>query len=104
MAGGTENTSSTDVRKFDKSLDRNVNDFHLSDSSWSFCRNGINNSKTGDLGKLGNEPSNNFCSSAPYTIIGVIHLTGAIWTIFSTDDTNSEIGIFNEDTCTYTTV
>lgn len=98
-----QSTSSTDTRRFDKSLNENVNDFHLPENSWTQARNAINNSITGDLGKLGNEPANLFCSAAPYTIIGFTHLVGDKWAIFSTDNTNSEIGIFEEESCTYTT-
>jgi hypothetical protein len=104
MAGGMQNTSSVGTRRFDKSLNEDVNDFHLPDNSWTQARNAINNSITGDLGKLGNEPSNLFCTAAPYTIIGITHFIGDKWGIFSTDNTNSEIGIFEESTCTYTTV
>lgn len=102
MAGGMQNTSSTGTRRFDKDLNENVNDFHLPENSWTQARNAINNSVTGDLGKLGNEPGNLFCTKAPYTVIGFIHLTANTWAVFSTDNTNSEIGIFEEESCTYT--
>ncbi len=97
-----QNTSSTGTRRFDKDLNENVNDFHLPENSWTQARNAINNSVTGDLGKLGNEPGNLFCTKAPYTIIGFIHLTANTWAIFSTNDIDSEIGIFEEESCTYT--
>lgn len=100
---GLQNTSSTGTRSFDKDLKEDVNDFHLPPNSWTHSRNAINNSKTGDLGKLGNEPSNLFCVKAPYKIIGTIHLTGEFWAVFSTDEVNSEIGIYEEDHCVYTT-
>lgn len=100
---GQQNTSSNSTRRFDDKLNENVNDFHLPENQWTQARNAINNSVSGDLGKLGNEPGNLFCTQAPYTIIGVIHLTADIWAIYSTDDTNSEIGIFNEELCQYDT-
>lgn len=99
-----QNTSSNATRTFDKELQEDINDFHLPPNSWTQARNAINNSKTGDIGKLGNEPSNLLCTSAAYTIIGVVHLEADRWAIFSTDGTNSEIGIFIEDLCQYTTV
>ena len=99
-----QNTSSTDPRRFDKELNEDVNDFHLSPDSWTQARNAINNSKTGDLGKIGNEPSNLFCTQAPYPIIGAIHLEADQWAIFSTDDVNSEIGLFKEGLCQYSTI
>lgn len=103
MAGGLQNTSSTGSHSFDKDLVKDVNDFHLSPASWGHARNAINNSKTGDLGKIGNEPANNLCAEAPYTIIGAIHLESNKWAIFSTNGTSSEIGLFIEETCQYFT-
>ena len=101
---GLQNTSSQDPRRFDKEMNEDINDFHLSPDSWTQARNAINNSKTGDIGKIGNEPSNLFCTKAPYPIIGVIHTQADEWVVFSTDDVNSEIGTFKESSCTYTTL
>lgn len=97
-------TSSNDVRRFDKELSEDVNDYHLPENSWTQARNAINNSKTGDLGKLGNEPANQYCAEAPYVIIGAIHTEADVWAIFSTDETSSEIGLFKETGCIYTTI
>jgi len=97
-------TSSNNVRRFDKELSEDVNDSHLPENVWTQARNAINNSKTGDLGKLGNEPANQYCVEAPYIIIGVVHIDADIWAIFSTDDTNSEIGLFKETGCIYTSI
>lgn len=103
MAGqGLQNTSSTGTGSFDKDLKKDVNDIGLPPNSWTQARNAINSSKTGDLGKLGNEPANNLCTIATYKIIGTIHLTANFWAIFSTDEINSEIGIFQEGLCLYT--
>lgn len=101
MAKGMQDTSSVDPRRFDKELNEDVNDFHLSPDSWTKARNAINNSVTGDLGKLGNEPSNSFCIKAPYPIIGFIHINADRWAVFSTDDIDSEIGLFEEGLCKY---
>jgi hypothetical protein len=101
---GLQNTSSVGTRRFDKDLNEDVNDYHLPENSWTHARNAINNSKTGDLGKIGNEPSNLFCAQAPYTITGAIHITADYWAIYSTNETDSEIGIFREETCEYTTI
>ena len=62
------------TRTFDKALNEDVKDFHLPSNEWTQARNAINNSVTGDLGKLGNEPGNLECASAPYPIIGFIHI------------------------------
>jgi hypothetical protein len=86
-------------RTFDKALNEDVKDFHLPSNEWTQARNAINNSKTGDLGRLGNEPGNTSCVSAPYTIIGFIHIIEDKWAVFSTDNTNSEIGLFIESNC-----
>lgn len=104
MANNYQNTSSQAPRRFDKDLNKDVNDFHLPDNSWTQARNAINNSSIGDVGKLGNEPSNLFCTKAPYPIIGAIHLQADEWVIFSTDEVNSEIGKFKEGLCQYTTI
>jgi len=93
------------VNTFDKGLNTDVRDFHLDKRSWVRARNAINNSHIGDLYSIGNEPSNKFCKSAPYKIIGAFHMVGTKWWIFSGDDFNgSEIGIFDEKDCTYEVV
>lgn len=89
---------------FDKAMVSDVGDFHLPENSWTYARNAINNTRRGDLGKLSNEPSNTLCTFSPYTIIGAIHIEESRWAIFSTNNTNSEIGEFNESSCTYTTI
>ena len=102
MAKGLQNTSNTEARTFDKELNDDVNDFHLPKNSWTHGRNAINNSKTGDLGKLGNEPGNKECITVEHTIIGFIHLEADKWVVYSTDDLNHhEIGLFKEDGCKY---
>jgi hypothetical protein len=97
----SQSTSSVETNTFDNSLVEDVNDFHLPKNVWTQARNVINNSRSGDLGKLGNEPGNQFCARAPYTIIGGVHLQLDSWLIFSTNDTDSEIGIFSEESCSY---
>ena len=105
MAQEEQNNSSGQVRTFDKSLNEDVNDFHLPSNEWTQARNAINNSATGDLGKLGNEPGNSECIKIAYpfaTIIGFIHIIEDKWLVFSTDGAGtSEIGLFKESTCRY---
>jgi hypothetical protein len=99
-SAGSNNQQS--INRFDKGLNTDIQDYHLDKQSWISARNAINNSHIGDLGDIGNEPANEFCSSAPYKIIGAIHLSQTEWWIFSTNDQGgSEIGIFNEGNCTY---
>ena len=69
---------------------------------WTHARNVKNNSVDGDVALIGNEPANLKCATVPYTIIGAIHKYGDEWVIFSTDDTNSEIGLFDDSKCEYT--
>jgi hypothetical protein len=115
MAQGLQNTSNMEEHTFDKNIVRDVNDFHLPKNVWGHARNAINNSKTGDLGKIGNEPANDLCtelvnslvplaSALPYSVIGVIHLEADKWAIFSTNGVSSEIGLFVEGLCKYSTV
>ncbi len=69
---------------------------------WSRARNATNVTPSTLGGALSNEQSNLLCSKAPYTIIGLIHLYEDTWAVLSTDDTNSEIGIFEGESCKYT--
>jgi len=104
-------TGDTKAQGFSKNLVEDVSNYLTDDSSWTQARNAINNSKTGDIGSLGNEPANTFCvaitneqTGTPLTIIGTIHLKSDAHMIFSTDDSNSEIGLFFEESCTYHTL
>jgi hypothetical protein len=99
-----QTTSQSDLQRTDKQLIEDIQDYHLEDTVWTHARNAITNSVSGDMGSIGNEPSNEFCAAAPYAIIGTIHIQGDRWAIFSTDDSNSEIGLFDESACTYTTI
>ena len=100
LQGGLDSGTSS----FTKGLTSDYDENFIPESAWVYARNAINNSKEGDLGLLGNENANYSCGSAPYTIIGRVHLYEQYWTIFSTDGTNSEIGVYNEDQCEYKTV
>jgi hypothetical protein len=99
-----ESGISSNSGSFTKGLVRDFDENFDPESSWPYARNAANNSKEGDVGVLGNEPSNYQCGAAPYTVIGRIHLFNAYWAIFSTDDSNSEIGIYDESLCQYKTV
>lgn len=93
--GATTNTSDIEAKGFAKSLVEDVDNYFVDDNSWTQARNAINNSHTGDIGSLGNEPANIFCTrvtsdgtptGAPLTIIGAIHVQADTWILFSTDD------------------
>jgi hypothetical protein len=104
MAMKKQNSSSAGIQTFTKGLSEDVNGIMKNESSWTQARNAINNSTVGDLAELSNEESNYLCAEAPYPIIGFVHLGEDRWAVFSTDDSNSEIGVFGRDKCTYETV
>ena len=89
---------------FNSSLVTDATGPFLPESSWSYARNAINNSVKGDLGTLSTEPSNLFCTQAPYVIIGSIFIEADKWVIFSTNNFSSEIGMFEETNCTYSVI
>ena len=99
-----QNQEGTSPIAFNKGMVKDNADLFHPDGSWSHARNAVNSSFQGDVGVLSNEPSNKFCTQAPYTIIGTIHISDDEWVIFSTDNNNSEIGYFKEATCTYTKI
>ncbi len=86
---------------FNKGIMKDYNESFIGEGTYTHARNAVNNSHDGQVGVLGNEPSNIFCVNLPYTLIGCIHLGDDQWVVFTTDDTNSEIGIFDESDCTY---
>lgn len=74
----------------------------VSPEMWTYARNVTTYGPIGQLGFLQNESSNSLCAEIPYTPIGFIKLLNERWAVFSTDETNSEIGIFDSINCTYT--
>lgn len=89
------------IQQFNKSLNTELSGSYLGKNSWTHARNAINSTSTGDLGVIGNEPANKKCITTPYPIIGFIYLYEDNWAVFSTDDVNSEIGLYKEFTCSY---
>ena len=71
---------------------------------WTYARNAVLNSHAGNMYALQNEQSNIFCADLPYTFIGSIPLIENRFAIFTTDNVNSEIGIFDPKDCSYTKV
>jgi len=96
-----EDTSSIETSLFYKGMNKDINASYEGKDVWSHARNAYNNSEEGDVGLIGNEPSNFSCAVIPYTIIGTIHLYGDKWAIFSTDNVSSEIGLFDDSQCQY---
>ena len=103
MAQQNENpgTSSVITNSFIKGMNKDITQAMEPKESWWHARNAMNNSTDGDLGVIGNEPSNLQCGVIPYTIIGAIHRYADQWIIYSTDDINSEIGLFDDSECKY---
>jgi len=105
MAGETKNTGNPQlINSFIKGMQKDTTDVYVPDGVWFNAINAINNAHNGEAGAIGNEQSNLECSTFPYTVIGIIHKYKTEWVIFSTDNVNSEIGIFDESDCSYRTL
>jgi hypothetical protein len=95
-------TSAGNTNLFNKGMVKDLTEIFISEGLWTHAVNAINNSHYGETGSIGNEPSNDLCITVPYTIIGFAHKPDSTeWVIFSTNDTDSEIGIFEQNTCSY---
>jgi len=102
MAENLQNTTQVTTNVTSKAgLVSDMNSSYLNEESYSHARNAVRNSKDGDLGTIGNEPSNELCFTAPYKIIGHVDLPDDKLLIFSTDNINSEIGIGDPIACSY---
>jgi hypothetical protein len=97
-----KSTSKIDTDVFAKGMTKDPDAPFTGKDQWTHCRNCINNSDKGDVGALGNEPANLLCTYTNYPVIGTVYLYGDKWILYSTDDTTSEIGIFDDSECTYT--
>lgn len=113
MANNLQNTSIVKTNTFSKGMFKDTNDMYMSEGLWNHAVNAINNTHYGEVGAIGNEPSNRECASAPYAIIGYAYKSNGQWVLFSTKQgthgsitnaSNSDIGIFDEATCTYTSI
>jgi hypothetical protein len=92
------------TNSFNKGMNKDSSDLFLGEGVWIHGRNIVNNSHDGQLGVVGNEPGNFKCIDLPYTLIGSIPVNDNKWVLFSTDDINSEIGLFTEATCSYSKI
>jgi hypothetical protein len=98
----SQGSSTGKTNSFVKGMIKDYSEIYIPEGVWTNAINAINTSHKGDEGNLGNEQSNKYCTSATYTIIGLLHKYRTEWVVFATDDTNSEIGIFDESDCSYT--
>ena len=94
---GTTNT-------FSKGMLKDYNETFVGEGLYTHARNAVNNSHDGQVGVIGNEPSNIKCITLPYDLIGCIHTYDDQWVVFMTDDVSSEIGLFDESKCSYTKI
>jgi len=101
MASNFQESSNIKTNSFVKGLNKDTAESYIGEGMWTHARNAVNNTNEGHVGYLGNEPANKFCSSTPYPIIAALYDEQDKWYLFSTDDVNSEIGLFRESTCTY---
>jgi hypothetical protein len=94
----------TQTNSFNKGLLKDYNETFIGEGLYTHARNAVNNSHDGNVGVIGNEPSNLFCVKLPYTLIGSIAMFDDKWVLFLTNDQKSEIGIFDESECSYTKI
>lgn len=97
-----QNSSTGKIQSFNKGMAKDYANIFIGEGIWLNAINAINKTHLGELGTIGNEPSNYNCINATYTIIGFAYIEKNKWVIFCTNDTNSEIGIFHENICEYT--
>jgi hypothetical protein len=101
MADKTQQNPGATTNTFTKGMVKDYNETFVGEGLWTHARNAVNNSHDGQIGVLGNEPANMLCAQLPYALIGSIHLNDDQWAVFTSDDVNSEIGIFDESECSY---
>jgi hypothetical protein len=97
----SQGTSTGKTNSFMKGMIKDASEIFVPEGVWTNAINAINTSHKGDEGVIGNEQSNLYCTSASFTIIGILHKYKTEWVVYSTDNTASEIGIFDESDCSY---
>lgn len=103
MATSQQDNASV-MNTFSKGMMKDLNETFVGEGVWLHARNAVNNSHDGQVGVLGNEPANLHTVDLPYSLIGTIPIVDGTWAVFTTDDTDSEIGIFDANLGTYKTV
>lgn len=103
MSERTQNPGAV-TNSFTKGMVKDFNETFVGEGVWTHARNLVNNSHDGNSGTVGNEPATLHCVKLPYTFIGSIALSDDQWAIFTTNDVDCEIGVFDESNCTYRTV
>lgn len=102
-ASQQNNSNDGSLNTFNSGMMMDADDIVVPQGIWLKARNAINNSDVGHLGVLGNEPSNYLCQTLTdnMIIIGMIYLTDGVWSVYSTNNNDSEIGVYYEDSCSY---
>jgi len=99
-----ENLNSNYINTPGKGLITDLDAYLVSKELYTYARNSNLNTHQGNLSFLTNEVSNQHCVDLPYICIGFVKLIGFRWALFLTDNTSSEIGIFNSSDCSYTKI
>jgi hypothetical protein len=97
----SDQTSSATTNSFNKGMVKDMSESFMPEGTWYHARNLVNNSSQGDLGVVGNEPSNVSWIKLSYSLIGAIPVIEDYWVLFSTDDVMSEVGLFKEKSRQY---
>jgi len=118
MANNMQDTNKNQTNSFLKGLNKDSDPSFVTEGMWTHARNASNNTREGDLGSISNEIANVACAYAGLTlgtptskkyIIGTIYLYSDKWVIFTVAYNATgigaaighEIGLFEEDTCSY---
>ena len=97
----SDQTSSATTNSFNKGMVKDMSESFMPEGTWYHARNLVNNSSQGDLGVVGNEPSNIPWTQLSYSLIGAVPVIEDYWVLFSTDDIMSEVGLFKEKSRSY---
>jgi len=87
-----------------KGIQNDLNDTLTNEQILTHHRNGMFQTHNGDIVFANCEPATLKCIDLPYKYNGHIKLKNEKFLVFSSDNTNSEIGIANTLNCTYTTL
>jgi hypothetical protein len=102
MAGDKfQNNIDVSTPMFSRGMQKDLDTRFLQPGSYISAINAVLNSREGDVFNIGNEPSTIKCSHIPYTFIGSIDLGTGESLIFSTNNTDSEIGVLDVNGCEY---
>ena len=96
--------SNVDTQTFSGGMIKDIADSFSKKGTYNHARNAVNNSHDGEQGTLSNEPANRLLAEATYPINGYAYMQADQWVIFSTDDYNCEIGLFDKATLKYSTI